>query len=82
MIRLRHGLDDGVPRTARNVSKLLDGAISESQVFAAEKMAYKKLKDRTGIHTRRLHAYFNEIAGYQTDEVVATSGMIDDDLLS
>ena len=81
VIRLRHGLDDGVPRSASNVSELMGGVVSEWQIRASERSAYKKLKNRTGIHTRRLHAYFESLAGAEADQALAFAG-VDDDLLS
>ena len=82
VIRLRHGLDDGVPRSAGNVSQLLGGVVTEGQIRASERSAYSKLKSRTGIHTRRLHAYFDGVAGAQAGQALASKGAADDDLVS
>jgi DNA-directed RNA polymerase sigma subunit (sigma70/sigma32) len=69
VLRLRHGLDDGVARSAKDVSDVFGGTISEGQVRTAESSAYRKLRGQRGqsIHTRRLLG-FEHLAGFATDE--------------
>lgn len=82
VIRLKHGLDDGVERSARDVSELLGGTITEWQVRNTERNAFLKLQGRKGqsIHTKRLLS-FDDLAGFRVDENATPSGIVDDYLL-
>jgi DNA-directed RNA polymerase sigma subunit (sigma70/sigma32) len=44
ILRLRLGLDDGVSRTAKDVTKVYGGNLSPAQVRSAEQRAYRKLR--------------------------------------
>lgn len=48
ILRLRHGLDDGVSRSAREVCDLL-GSVSVSDVRKSENSAFRKLRDRKSV---------------------------------
>jgi RNA polymerase primary sigma factor len=59
VVRLRLGLDDGVTRTAQEVSDVCGGAVSVHAVRAAEQRAYKKLRSPYAVHTRQLMSYLD-----------------------
>jgi RNA polymerase primary sigma factor len=54
VLRLRHGLDDGLPRTPKEVSESCGGLLTITDVRRVEYRAYDKLRDPTSIHNQRL----------------------------
>lgn len=66
MLRLRHGLDDGVTRTAKEVVESCGGMISVGEVRSAERRAYSKLRQPRSIHTIRLRS-FEDFAGFSIE---------------
>ena len=59
VIRLRHGLDDGRSRTAREVSKEL--TISVSDVRKSESSAFRKLRSPYSVHTFHLLGFLDYV---------------------
>lgn len=60
VIRLRHGLDDGVSRTVREVAESCGGILSMDDIRRAESRAYSKLREPGPIHNRRLMGFASE----------------------
>ena len=62
ILRLRHGLDDGVSRSPREVVELLGKAtISVSDVRRSEYAAFRKLRSPYSIHTYNLISFLDYI---------------------
>jgi len=59
VLRLRHGLDDGVTRTAREVAEICGGSVSQSDVRTVEMRACRKLRSPYSVHTARLHDFLD-----------------------
>lgn len=60
IIRLKHGLDDGVSKSAREVVEIL-GSLSVSDVTRSEKSAFRKLRSPYSVHTYNLLAFLDYI---------------------
>ena len=54
VLRLRHGLDDGVSRSVREVAELCGGSLSLTDVRTTEMRAFRKLRSPFSIHTNHL----------------------------
>lgn len=65
VIRLRHGLDDGRSRSAREVSEAL--TISVSDVRKSESAAFRKLRSPYSVHTYHLLGFLDYV-GVETDQ--------------
>lgn len=59
ILRLRHGLDDGVSRTAREVAEIFGESVSLSDVRSVEMRACRKLRSPYSVHTARLHDFLD-----------------------
>jgi RNA polymerase sigma factor (sigma-70 family) len=59
VLRLRHGLDDGVSRTIRQVAEICGGSLSQSDVRTAEIRACRKLRSPYSVHTVQLHEFLD-----------------------
>lgn len=59
ILRLRHGLDDGVSRTAREVAEIYGGSVSLSDVRNVEMRACRKLRSPYSVHTARLRDFLD-----------------------
>lgn len=59
ILRLRHGLDDGVSRTAREVAEICGGSVSLSDVRNVEIRACRKLRSPYSVHTARLYDFLD-----------------------
>jgi len=59
IVRLRLGLDDGQARTAKEVSKVYDSAVSIQGVRSVERRAYKKLRLSRSMHSLNLLAFLD-----------------------
>ena len=59
ILRLRHGLDDGVSRTAREVAEIYGGSVSLSDVRNVEIRACRKLRSPYSVHTARLYDFLD-----------------------
>eukprot|EP00558_Chaetoceros_sp_UNC1202_P011563 CAMPEP_0197241848 /NCGR_PEP_ID=MMETSP1429-20130617/7770_1 /TAXON_ID=49237 /ORGANISM="Chaetoceros sp., Strain UNC1202" /LENGTH=330 /DNA_ID=CAMNT_0042701757 /DNA_START=90 /DNA_END=1082 /DNA_ORIENTATION=+ len=66
ILRLRLGLDDGQPRTVRQVVEECGGGLTISDVRSAERRAFKKLRSPNSLHSHNLVAYL-EMAGIEYD---------------
>lgn len=60
ILRLRHGLDDGVSRSAREVCDLL-GSVSVSDVRKSENSAFRKLRSPYSVHTYHLLGFLDYV---------------------
>lgn len=55
VIRLRHGLDDGIHRTQKEIAEVyFGGALSIMEVSTTEQRAFSKLRSPYSVHTSRL----------------------------
>lgn len=63
IVRLRHGLDDGKPRTVKEVIESSGGALTLGDVRTLENRAYKKLRFKHSVHTARLRDFAEEYIG-------------------
>merc|ERR1712127_998492 len=68
ILRLRLGLDDGQPRTVRQVVEECGGGITISDVRSAERRAFKKLRSPNSVHSHNLVEYL-ELAGIEYDHI-------------
>lgn len=59
VLRLRHGLDDGVSRTTREVAEICGGSLSQSDVRTAEQRACRKLRSPYSVHTVQLYEFLD-----------------------
>jgi DNA-directed RNA polymerase sigma subunit (sigma70/sigma32) len=59
VLRLRHGLDDGVFRSSREVAEFCGGTISVSDVRSAELRACRKLRSPYSVHTVQLYDFLD-----------------------
>ena len=59
ILRLRLGLDSGEGKTVRQIVSLCKGSVTSSDVRAAERRAFKKLRSPTSVHTQNLLAYLD-----------------------
>ena len=57
VLRLRHGLDDGVSRSVKEVVESCGGMLSQADIRRAEKQAYNKLRVPHSIHNQRLLSF-------------------------
>lgn len=57
ILRLRLGLDDGVARSAKEVSEVCGGILSVREIRNAEQRAFKKLRSPYAVHTYKLMEY-------------------------
>lgn len=62
VLRLRLGLDSGTGKTVREIVEICGGGVTMSDVRAAERRAFKKLRSPTSVHTHNLLAYL-DLAG-------------------
>jgi RNA polymerase primary sigma factor len=60
VLRLRHGLDDGVSRTMKEVCDLL-GTLSVSDVRKSENSAFRKLRSPYSVHTYHLLGFLDYV---------------------
>lgn len=60
IIRMRHGLDDGVSRSVKEVVESCGGLLSQDDVRRTESLAYSKLRVPESIHNRRLMGFASE----------------------
>jgi RNA polymerase sigma factor (sigma-70 family) len=63
VLRLRHGLDDGVSRTIRQVAEICGGSLSQSDVRTAEIRACRKLRSPYSVYTVQLHEFLDFVGG-------------------
>jgi len=63
IVRLRHGLDDGVSRTVKQVRESCGGMLSLADIRTVEKRAYRKLRFPYSVHNARLREFAAEYAG-------------------
>jgi len=63
VLRLRLGLDDGISRTVREVSRIFGGTLTLGDVRLAEKRAYRKLRRPEGVHHVNLLQLYVEACG-------------------
>lgn len=68
VVRLRLGLDDGVPKTTRQVVEACGGTVNMSQVRLAEQRAYKKLRQPYAMSNYEL-ATFLDFAGIDKSSI-------------
>lgn len=61
ILRLRHGLDDGVSRSIREVVEMCGGTLSVSDVRTAELRAFRKLRSPYSIHTFHLMGFLDYV---------------------
>ena len=59
VLRLRLGLDDGVPRTFREVAEACGGLMTTQEVNRAEKKAFSKLRSPHSLASYKLLAYLD-----------------------
>ena len=57
IIRLRLGLDDGEPMTAKEVAALYGGRFTVAAIRNIEQKAFKKLRSPFAVHTHRLQSF-------------------------
>ena len=57
VLRLRHGLDDGVSRSAREVVEICGGSLSVSNIRTAELKAFRKLRSS---YSGRLNQFLDQ----------------------
>lgn len=60
VLRLRHGLDDGVSRTVREVVQIL-GTLSATDVRKSENTAFRKLRSPYSVHTYNLLGFLDYV---------------------
>ena len=60
VLRLKHGLDDGVSRSTREVCALL-GTVSVSDVQKSESSAFRKLRSPYSVHTYNLLGFLDYV---------------------
>jgi RNA polymerase sigma factor (sigma-70 family) len=68
VLRLRHGLDDGVSRSVKEVVESCGGMMSPAEIRRAEFRAYSKLRTPTSLHNRRLLGFAAEFASFDPSE--------------
>lgn len=61
ILRLRHGLDDGVSRSVREVVEMCGGALSLSEVRTAELRAFRKLRSPYSVHNYHLLGFLDYV---------------------
>lgn len=59
VLRLRLGLDDGVPRTAGDVAEVFGGRFSVPAIRGIEQRAFNKLRSPFAVHTHKLMSYLD-----------------------
>lgn len=59
VLRLRLGLDSGEGKTVRQIVEMCKGSVTTSDVRAAERRAFRKLRSPTSVHTQNLLAYLD-----------------------
>ena len=59
VLRLRHGLDDGVSRTIREVAEICGGSLRLSDIRTAEMRAFRKLRSPYSVHTSHLYQFLD-----------------------
>jgi DNA-directed RNA polymerase sigma subunit (sigma70/sigma32) len=62
VLRLRHGLDDGVSRTVKEVLESCGGTLTPKDIRRAEYRAYSKLRIPQSIHNKRLRGFADEFS--------------------
>jgi DNA-directed RNA polymerase sigma subunit (sigma70/sigma32) len=65
VIRLRHGLDDGVSRTLREVLESCGGTLTPADIRRAEYRAYNKLRMPRSVHNQRLMGFAHELSSLE-----------------
>ena len=63
IVRLRHGLDDGVSRTVKQVRESCGGMLTIGDIRTLENRAYKKLRFPHSVHNKRLREFASEYIG-------------------
>jgi len=63
IVVLRHGLNDGNPRTIKEVMESCGGMLSIGDIRSMESRAYKKLRFKHSIHNRRLREFAEDYMG-------------------
>jgi DNA-directed RNA polymerase sigma subunit (sigma70/sigma32) len=61
VLRLRHGLDDGVSRSVREVVEMCGGTLTLSDVRTAEMRAFRKLRSPYSVHTYHLLGFLDYV---------------------
>ena len=61
VLRLRHGLDDGVSRSVREVVEMCGGNLSASDIRSAELRAFRKLRSPYSMHTYHLLGFLDYV---------------------
>jgi len=61
VLRLRHGLDDGVSRSVREVVEMCGGNLSASDIRSAELRAFRKLRSPYSVHTYHLLGFLDYV---------------------
>jgi DNA-directed RNA polymerase sigma subunit (sigma70/sigma32) len=61
VLRLRHGLDDGVSRSVREVVEICGGTLSVSDVRTTEMRAFRKLRSPYSVHTFHLLGFLDYV---------------------
>jgi DNA-directed RNA polymerase sigma subunit (sigma70/sigma32) len=61
VLRLRHGLDDGVSRSAREVVELCGGTLSVSDIRSAELRAFRKLRSPYSVNAMHLLSFLDHV---------------------
>lgn len=59
VLRLRLGLDDGVPRTLKEVAAVFGGRFTVPAIRGIEQRAFNKLRSPFAVHTQQLMAYLD-----------------------
>ena len=59
VLRLRHGLDDGVSRSVREVTEICGGTLRASDIRQAELRAFRKLRSPFSVHTVQLYQFLD-----------------------
>jgi DNA-directed RNA polymerase sigma subunit (sigma70/sigma32) len=65
VIRLRHGLDDGVSRTLKEVSVSCGGTLTPNDIRRAEYRAYRKLRIPRSVHNQRLMGFVDDVSSFE-----------------
>lgn len=69
ILRLRLGLDSGEAKTVRQIVEMCGGSVTKSDVRAAERRAFRKLRSPASVHTHNLLAYL-DMSGSDKDFVL------------
>lgn len=75
VVRLRHGLDDGISRSVKEVVESCRGMVSEADIQRAEHRAYLKLRLPLSVHNRRLVDFASDFFPGSQLGTVLTNGI-------